>query len=92
MHEETQGGIIVKEGNENPSNMNMEGQNAQHTSAAGEALSGATSSRSGEVDEKEKEKGGGKVVMEKYAYHSMLLSFFFFVTTLSLPTIHRREG
>jgi len=64
-HQESHGGIIVNEGDEHPSHLNMEGQNAQHTSAAGEALSGG-SSRS-ENDEK---KEGGRPVMEKYAYHS----------------------
>jgi len=64
-HQESHGGIIVNEGDEHPSHLNMEGQNAQHTNAAGEALSGG-SSRS-ESDEK---KEGGRPVMEKYAYHS----------------------
>jgi len=68
-HQESHGGIIVNEAEEHPSHLNIEGQNAQHTNAAGEASSGG-SSRS-ETDEK----GGGKPVMEKYAYHSMS-SFF----------------
>jgi hypothetical protein len=70
-HQESHGGIVVNEGDEHPSNLNMEGQNAQHTSAAGEALSGSPSSTSGED---EKKGAGGKPVMEKYAYHSMSLS------------------
>lgn len=65
-HQESHGGIIVEEGDEHPSRLNIEGQNAQHTNAAGEALSGESSHS--ETDEK---KGGGKPVMEKYAYHSM---------------------
>jgi hypothetical protein len=64
-HQEPHGGIIVDEGDEHPSHLNIEGQNAQHTSAPGEALSGESSHS--ETDEK---KGGGKPVMEKYAYHS----------------------
>jgi len=68
-HQESHGGIIVNEGEEHPSHLNIEGQNAQHTNAAGEALSGESSHS--ETDEK----GGGKPVMEKYAYHSMC-SFF----------------
>jgi hypothetical protein len=64
-HQESHGGIIVDEGDEHPSHLNIEGQNAQHTTAAGEALSGESSHS--ETDEK---KGGGKPVMEKYAYHS----------------------
>jgi hypothetical protein len=65
-HQESHGGIIVEEGDEHPSHLNIEGQNAQHTNAAGEALSGESSHS--ETDEK---KGGGKPIMEKYAYHSM---------------------
>jgi hypothetical protein len=64
-HQESHGGIIVEEGDEHPSHLNIEGQNAQHTNAAGEALSGGSSHS--DTDEK---KGGGKPVMEKYAYHS----------------------
>jgi hypothetical protein len=64
-HQESHGGGIVDEGDEHPSHLNIEGQNAQHTNAAGEALSGESSHS--ETDEK---KGGGKPVMEKYAYHS----------------------
>jgi hypothetical protein len=36
-HQESHGGIIVEEGDEHPSHLNIEGQNAQHTNAAGEA-------------------------------------------------------
>lgn len=64
-HQESHGGIIVNEGDEHPSHLNMEGQNAQHTNAAGEALSGESSH-----SDTEEKKGGGKPVMEKYAYHS----------------------
>jgi len=70
-HQESHGGIIVDEGDEHPSHLNMEGQNAQHTNAAGEALSGGSSRSEGDTDEK---KGGGKPVMEKYAYHSESIS------------------
>jgi hypothetical protein len=63
-HQESHGGIIVDEGDEHPSHLNIEGQNAQHTNAAGEALSGGSSHSESD------EKGGGKPVMEKYAYHS----------------------
>ena len=74
-HQESHGGIIVNEGEEHPSHLNVEGQNAQHTNAAGEVLSGESSHS--DTDEK---KGGGKPVMEKYAYHSMS-SFFLHIST-----------
>lgn len=76
-HQETHGNLVVNEGNEHPSKLNMEGQNAQHTSAAGNALPEAGPSRSrsdsnsnsvGQGDEKKEV--GGKTQMEKYAYHS----------------------
>lgn len=70
-HQVPHGGIIVDEADEHPSHLNMEGQNAQHTNAAGEALSGGSSRSEGDTDEK---KGGGKPVMEKYAYHSESIS------------------
>lgn len=61
----------MDEGSEHPSHLNVEGQNAQHTSAAGEALSGGSSrSESGAGNEKTGN-GSGRPVMEKYAYHSM---------------------
>jgi len=72
-HQVPQGGIIVDEGDEHPSHLNMEGRNAQHTNAAGEALSGGSSRSEGDTDEK---KGGGKPVMEKYAYHSEPIPHF----------------
>ena len=56
---------------EHPSHLNMEGQNAQHTSAAGEALSGGSSRSDSGQGEKAGSSRGGKPVMEKYAYHSM---------------------
>jgi len=59
---------------EHPSHLNMEGQNAQHTSAAGEALSGGSSRSDSGQGEKAGRSRGGKPVMEKYAYHSMSLS------------------
>jgi hypothetical protein len=81
-HQQTHGGIVVNEGPESsiPSKFNVEGQNANHTDSAGEALAGPSRSQSRSVsqthsqdqdhDEKEKSVGqGGKPHMEKYAYH-----------------------
>lgn len=83
-HRETRGNLVVDEGNEHPSKLNMEGQNAQHTSAAGNALpeagpsrsrsdsnSNSVSHRDGDEDEKKDVGGDSKPQMEKYAYHSM---------------------
>jgi hypothetical protein len=83
-HQEPHGGIIVNEGDERPSHLNIEGHNAQHTTTAGEALSGESSNS--DTDEK---KGGGKPVMEKYAYHSM--SPFTFIPSCS-PLQFRETG
>lgn len=74
----------------------MEGQNAQHTSAAGNALPEAGPSRSrsdsnsnsvgqGDGDGDEKKNAGGKPQMEKYAYHSMFPFFFLLVLLLIVP-------
>lgn len=89
-HRETHGNLIVDEGNEHPSKLNMEGQNAQHTSAAGQALPEAGPSRSrsnsnsvGQGEGDEKKEVGGKPQMEKYAYHSMSPFFSFFFSSLS---------
>ena len=95
-HQETHGNLVVDEGNEHPSKLNMEGQNAQHTSAAGNALPEAGPSRSrsnsnsnsvgqGEGDEKKEVGGSSKPQMEKYAYHSMFPSFFLLVLLLIVP-------
>jgi len=91
-HQETHGNIVVAEGNEHPSKLNTEGQNAQHTSAAGNALPEAGPSRSrsdsnsnsvGQGDEKKEVGGSSKPQMEKYAYHSMSPFFSFFFSSLS---------
>jgi len=93
-HQETHGNLVVNEGNEHPSKFNMEGQNAQHTSAAGNALPEAGPSRSRsdsnsnsvshrDGDEDEKKDVGEKTQMEKYAYHSMSPFFSFFFSSLS---------
>jgi hypothetical protein len=80
-HQETHGNLVVSEANEHehPSHLNVEGQNAQHTSAAGDALPdpGPSRSRSNSDSRIGEEKGGGegKPQMEKYAYHSTFYPF-----------------
>jgi len=86
-HQVPHGDIIVDEADEHPSHLNMEGQNAQHTNAAGEALSGGSSRSEGDTDEK---KGGGKPVMEKYAYHSESISTPLNSSTLSFRLYQKK--
>lgn len=80
----THGGITVNDGPETsvPSKLNIEGQNANHPDAAGQALAseseaGSASSTTRDHDQEHEKMesgeggGGGKPHMEKYAYHCM---------------------
>lgn len=87
LHPTQEGGLTVEEGNEHPSHLNTEGQNAQHTSNAGEALSGGSSSTQSRSEEGQGEKKGGKPVMEKYAYHSMFIALSISMFYISSPTL-----